>query len=189
VDDFVRDFGFFLPPELFGGVARAGVSGQSRTLSYAFNLSFNAYPADMPVSVALDDGEAAPVQTGRTVVALGKPGTNDHQQLPRGTLPGAFQLGRLWRIPPSLQGADSALGYAAARRRRYRGQSRRRPRSGALAHRDRKWANAIGRDLRRWIDEGYARVAKEKGTFLANVVSFLSTGEWGALSTATISQH
>jgi len=44
--------------------------------------------------------------------------------------------------------------------------------------RDRKWANAVGRDLRRWIDDGYARAAKQKGTFLANLVDFLSSDSW-----------
>jgi hypothetical protein len=46
------------------------------------------------------------------------------------------------------------------------------------AQRDRKWANIVGRDLRRWIDAGYARVAKRKGTFLANLVEFLSSDGW-----------
>jgi hypothetical protein len=46
------------------------------------------------------------------------------------------------------------------------------------ALRDRKWANAVGRDLRRWIDDGYARAAKQKGTFLANLVDFLSNDRW-----------
>jgi hypothetical protein len=46
------------------------------------------------------------------------------------------------------------------------------------AQRDRKFANAVGRDLRRWIDDGYARAAKQRGTFLANLVDFLSSDSW-----------